>query len=348
MIKILSSQLQHSVSLKRVPLRMFSFQPIARRYFGIGKVTGASRQAMSDVQYPTSLWQMIGNLKNAETGVLVLNGGMLISLVGMSSSDMMVLRECSIIGGLCGLYYNFSRKPPLRPAIAWGALFIMLHIGKLVQLLLDKAPLSFDGEELDLYEIHLNKLPARKYFNLLQFSEKIILERGEILIEENKPYKCINFLVNGEAGVYKKQKHIATVTSNSPRSVFGEISFLKSLKDIETAPNTVKSKKRIENDHLEQDMMPIATAQVIAHTRCSFISINTDDLMILFDRDPAFKGIFMACLTNALVSKLIVQQSKVSNLKEYSIASFVKAYFFTKESEQDSEKAAVKHKSIDE
>ena len=63
MIKILSSQLQHSVSLKRVPLRMFSFQPIARRYFGIGKVTGASRQAMSDVQYPTSLWQMIGNLK---------------------------------------------------------------------------------------------------------------------------------------------------------------------------------------------------------------------------------------------------------------------------------------------
>ena len=46
--------------------------------------------------------------------------------------------------------------------------------------------------------------------------------------------------------------------------------------------------------------------------------------------------------------KLIVQQSKVSNLKEYSIASFVKAYFFTKESEQDSEKAAVKHKSIDE
>ena len=54
---------------------------------------------MSDVQYPTSLWQMIGNLKNAETGVLVLNGGMLISLVGMSSSDMMVLRECSIIGG---------------------------------------------------------------------------------------------------------------------------------------------------------------------------------------------------------------------------------------------------------
>ena len=123
---------------------------------------------------------------------------------------------------------------------------------------------------------------------------------------------------------------------------------MKSLKDIETAPNTVKSKKRIENDHLEQDMMPIATAQVIAHTRCSFISINTDDLMILFDRDPAFKGIFMACLTNALVSKLIVQQSKVSNLKEYSIASFVKAYFFTKESEQDSEKAAVKHESIDE
>ena len=35
----------------------------------------------------------------------------------------------------------------------------------------------------------------------------------------------------------------------------------------------------------------------------------------MFDRDPVFKGIFMACLTNALVSKLIVQQSKVSNLK---------------------------------
>ena len=161
---------------------------------------------MSDVQYPTSLLQMIRNMKNAETGVLVLNGGMLISLVGMSSSDMMVLRECSIIGGLCGLYYNFSRKPPLRPAIAWGALFIMLYIGKLIQLLLDKAPLSFDGEELALYEKHLNKLPARKYFNFASVQRKNnYLERGEILIEENKPYKCINFLVNGEAGVYKKE-----------------------------------------------------------------------------------------------------------------------------------------------
>ena len=77
------------------------FQPTAssqRRYFGIGKVTGASRQAMSDVQYPTSFWQMIRNLKNTETGVLVLNGGMLISLVGMSSSDMMVLRSAVLLG----------------------------------------------------------------------------------------------------------------------------------------------------------------------------------------------------------------------------------------------------------
>merc|ERR1711991_498063 len=163
---------------------------IKRRKFGVGKVTGGG-EAMKELEYPTSLMQLFKSMREVEPGVLVLNVGMLISLIGMSSSDMMFLRGCSITGGLCGMYYNFTRKPKLKPAITWGAVFILLHIGKVTQLLLDKAPLNFDGDELDLYDRHLFNLSARKYYNLLQFCEKVHLQPGEVLIEENKPYKYI-------------------------------------------------------------------------------------------------------------------------------------------------------------
>jgi CRP-like cAMP-binding protein len=301
-----------------------------KRNFGVGKVTGGG-EAMEKLQYPTSFLQMIRELKHAEPGVLVLNTGMLISLIGMSSSDMMFLRSCSVIGGLCGMYYNFTRKPPLKPAIAWGAVFILLHIGKVTQLLLDKTPISFDGDELDLYDRHLSNLSARKYYDLLDFCEKIKLNKGEVLIEENRPYKYINFLIKGEAGVYKSNKKIATIKGDSPRAVFGEISFLKEINSVGdklTNNNNNNNDKKIEDGKLEVKMNPLATARVIAEKECTFISINTDELSILFQRDPELKIVFMSSLTNALVAKLIAQQSKVSDLSGYSsFANMVSSYF---------------------
>ena len=69
-------------------------------------------------------------------------------------------------------------------------------------------------------------------------------------------------------------------------------------------------------------------AQVIAENECTFISINTDELSILFKRDPELKIVFMSSLTNALVAKLIAQQSQVSDLSGYSsFASMVSNYF---------------------
>eukprot|EP00943_MAST-04B_sp_MAST-4B-sp1_P003416 g3416.t1 len=293
-----------------------------KRNFGVGKVTGGG-EAMEKLRYPTSFVQMIKELKHTEPGVLLLNTGMLISLIGMSSSDMMFLRSCSITGGLCGMYYNFTRKPPLKPAIAWGAVFIFLHIGKVTELLLDKAPINFDGDELDLYDRHLSNLSARKYYKLLEFCEKLELDKGEVLIEENRPYKYINFLIKGEAGVYKSNKKIATIEGDSPRAVFGEISFLKDINSIgDISTNN-------DNDNkLEFNMQPLATAQVIAEKKCTFISINTDELSILFQRDPELKIVFMSSLTNALVAKLVAQQAKVSDLSGYSsFAMMVGSYF---------------------
>ena len=334
MLRIFSTMAQQPASRK---IYNQFFSPIVKkinktlkpktRNFGVGKVTGGGK-AMEKLQYPTSFVQMIKQMKYAEPGVLILNTGMLISLIGMSSSDMMFLRSCSITGGLCGMYYNFTRKPPLKPAIAWGAVFILLHIGKVTELLLDKTPINFDGDELDLYDRHFSNLSARKYYKLLDFCEKVELNKGEVLIEEDKPYKYINFLIKGEAGVYKSNKKIATIKGDSPRAVFGEISFLKeinSIKDKSTKNND--DGKKIE-DKLEIQMSPLATAQVIAENECTFISINTDELSILFKRDPELKIVFMSSLTNALVAKLIAQQSQVSDLSGYSsFASMVSNYF---------------------
>ena len=85
---------------------------------------------------------------------------------------------------------------------------------------------------------------------------------------------------------------------------------------------------RKNNDKLEIQINPLATAQVIAENECTFISINTDELSILFKRDPELKIVFMSSLTNALVAKLIAQQSQVSDLSGYSsFASMVSNYF---------------------
>lgn len=110
----------------------------------VGKVTGGGKAALRDgVHSPLSL---IRNIRSMETGTLVLNAGMVISLIGMSSSDMIFLRSMSILGGCCGMYYNFTRKPPLRPPIIWGLVFLTLHCGKVVQLLFEKRPIAFDTD----------------------------------------------------------------------------------------------------------------------------------------------------------------------------------------------------------
>ena len=120
----------------RVPKRLFS--P------AVGKVTGGGKAALRHgVHSPLSL---IRNIRSMETGTLVLNAGMVISLIGMSSSDMIFLRSMSILGGCCGMYYNFTRKPPLRPPIIWGLVFLTLHCGKVVQLLFEKRPIAFDTD----------------------------------------------------------------------------------------------------------------------------------------------------------------------------------------------------------
>ena len=147
-----------------------------RRKFTVNKVTGASKNAFEDVIDPTvpkNIFELFNTFRRMETGVLVLNAGMVLSLLGTCSSDVVFLRSMSITGGICGMYYNFTRKPPLKAPIIWAVVFAAIHMIKIGEIMLDKANISFSGDELNLYETHLNDLlnsckPSSSYVRRLR------------------------------------------------------------------------------------------------------------------------------------------------------------------------------------
>ena len=77
-------------------------RPRPRCFAVLQKVTGGSGAALRDLKSPT-LSLSWARLKRVETPILVLNVGMVISLVGMASSDIISLRGLSAVGSLCGM-----------------------------------------------------------------------------------------------------------------------------------------------------------------------------------------------------------------------------------------------------
>lgn len=77
--------------------------------------------------------------------------------------------------------------------------------------MLDKANISFSGDDLNLYETHLNDLPARRFFKFLEIVRKKQYETGEVLIDEGQDVDTVTFIMSGECSVYVRNQVVAKV-----------------------------------------------------------------------------------------------------------------------------------------
>jgi CRP-like cAMP-binding protein len=302
----------------------------ARRKFALNKVTGASERALEDVvdpSVPKNIFEFVRSVRHMETGVVVLNAGMILSLLGTCSSDIVFLRSMSITGGICGMYYNFTRKPPLKAPVIWAVIFASIHLIKIGEIMLDKADISFSGDELNLFETHLNELPARRFYKFLEVVQKRDYQPGDVLLEEGLDVDSITFIMTGECDVLVKDQMVAKMEGCNSSGVLGEISFLNRLRlEKEKKSGKLSIKRTASVQKAREDIVRTASARVVANTNVHTITVKMDDLIAMFKQDPQFKAIFLSALTNTLVAKLVQQSTYQASNKGDSYLQLVKKF----------------------
>jgi len=145
----------------------------------------------------------------SDPGNLVMNAGAIISLSGFMMSDVMYLRGLSIVGSMCGMSFNLTRKPPQYNAVMWGLVFVSVNVYHLYHLYLERTDdMTFHQDEMMLYTSHFKDWGVEPW----QFKKLVKLDgcrfctfkRGDIIVSADKPLSDVMMVVKGEVGVEDK------------------------------------------------------------------------------------------------------------------------------------------------
>ena len=75
-----------------------------------------------------------------------------LSALSFLMRDILLLRVLAIISGILGIGYNyFIPEGPLWLVISWLFVFLLINLGRIVMLYLERRSVSFTDEERELY-----------------------------------------------------------------------------------------------------------------------------------------------------------------------------------------------------
>ena len=89
---------------------------------------------------------MIDRMKQ-DPPLVVMNLGAVLSLSGFMLTDIMALRLLSMSGSVCGMIYNWTRKPRQWEAVAWGLVFFTVNGINVGRLILERRETKFSQAE---------------------------------------------------------------------------------------------------------------------------------------------------------------------------------------------------------
>jgi CRP-like cAMP-binding protein len=292
------------------------------------KTTGGGKEAMHALKLkPTKYTSMQTTTKSFDKAVLLLNVGMTASLIGMSCSDMLQLRSLSLAGSLCGMVFNFTRKPPMTAPLIWGGAFAALNLYHIVSIVRERMPSDFTFEEQTVHDLFFTKvgLRPREFQKIHHLCSHTVLKEGDVLCEQGAVNDNVHFVINGSVEILIDDEHKGIIAGGSRGAVIGEITFLVCVRQQQQkAP--LKNKRPaivvqedgsqqveivVEESCSSEDIkVPtvfVSSATITAREPTSVATFPTSKLQELFRKRPDLLAAWNSVCSDAVVSKLFLR-----------------------------------------
>ena len=190
--------------------------------------------------------------------------------------DMILLRSLAIASGVVGVFFNYLVSfGPMWIPIMWLTVFICINGYRIVGIFLERRSISFNDEELELYETVFQNFTSLEFMKLMRIAEWRSANIGYKFAEQGDVLAGLTLLFNGEVSIERDGKQLGLGRDGS---MIGEMSFIKG---------------------------GSANASVLANCKCRYVYWPKDNLSALLMRNPsmdiAMKHVFSLDLTRKLV-----------------------------------------------
>lgn len=143
-------------------------------------------------------------------------------LSGFLFRNPLILRSLIIVGDIIYiLYFYFAPETPLWGGVFWSALFCVVNLWMIGQILVDKATFDLKPDERRLFEIWGEFTPGQ-FRKLIRLGK---LERTQLrkpISREGRPLDRLYFVMEGRITVEKRGKHAYA----DSKTFIGEDAFL--------------------------------------------------------------------------------------------------------------------------
>jgi Popeye protein conserved region len=216
-----------------------------------------------------SLIDIIGHLSNA------------IFAFGTGFRNILYLRTSLIIASVLEVIYNlFVSARPLWTPVMWSFAIIAINIFQVFYILYQKRFLNLSVDERKVFNMIGSKMDILNFKKFMKAGNWDTYPEHKEIIAENEATERLFLLVDGEAEVKIKHKHITTIKRGN---FIGEMSFLSG---------------------------ELPSAHVTTLTLSKILRWEKGKLRLLIDKNDDLRHEIHSIFSNDLILKLINQNKK--------------------------------------
>lgn len=166
-------------------------------------------------KYKEHFWKWLK--ENGAT--LILNFGSICSFIGITRSDVLELREFSVIGSVCALIFNASLRPFKITPVMWSFLFGFVNAYKIYEIVEErKGSVNLTAEQEDCYVNFFlpHSITPKQYTIIEDKAEKLYIPTGELIVRQNQPVNHIYLVVRGTTRASALGRYMTAISMSSP------------------------------------------------------------------------------------------------------------------------------------
>ena len=138
--------------------------------------------------------------------------------------DILWLRGVSIIESLFSVLYNYIIPvEPMRLAINWNIVFVLVNLYHIAVIIYEKRPIKMAPKDKELYETLFKDLSPVEYLKISKVARWEKYKSGEKIIVQGTPVLDLILIYNGTVDVNVRGEKVAELKDGQ---FVGEMSFL--------------------------------------------------------------------------------------------------------------------------
>lgn len=139
--------------------------------------------------------------------IVWLTASNLLYLGSYSVRDILWLRILSVVGGALLIPYYAMQAMPLKAAIEWSVVFIVINVYWIVRLMIERRPVHFTPDEARLRQLSFPSLTPQEARDLYAMGAWDDIVAGASLVEHDSSSNRFSVILRGDADViYRGEK----------------------------------------------------------------------------------------------------------------------------------------------